>query len=278
MTPDDYCEAKTGGKGTSLHYSLMFAPPAPRRAVTAVYAFMREVGEIADECHDPGVAQTKFTWWVEEIARLYDGKPRHPVAQALAPAVSAHGIEQRQFLTVIQETAAAFAHGGYGDFDTLKGHCQRTGGTAMGMAAAILGITDIATHRYAEMLGTALELTDILSNLGQDLRRERLSLPLDDLQRFGVGDNDLFALRQTPAFEQLMQFETQRNLEQYDQALRQLPKADRAAQLPGVILANIARAQLGELKRDGFHVLERRVALTPLRKFWIAWRTRLAVA
>jgi len=275
MTPDEYCLTRAGGRGSALHYSLLFEAPAQRRAVIAVHAFMHEIGEILDEVTDPGVAQTKLAWWHEEIARMYGGEPRHPVTKALAPTVASHGLEQRRFADVLNETAVAFARLRYTDFESVYAHCRRTGGVAGVLTTMILGSTDVATLRHAETLGAALRLTDILGDIGQDVRRDRVYLPTDDLRRFGVAGPDLSARRHTPAFESLMQFEIARNLDLYDRALAELPHSDRRRQLPGVILANIARAQLDELRRDRYRVLEHRIALTPLRKLWIAWRTRL---
>jgi 15-cis-phytoene synthase len=275
MTPDAYCLSRVGGAGTSLHYSLLFTAPAQRRAVIAVYAFMHEVGEIVDEIQDPGVAQTKLAWWHEELARLYSGQARHPATKALALVVSDYRLEQQRFLDVLHETADAFAHTRYADFESLYAHCRHTGGVTAQLTAAILGSTDDPTRRYAETLGAALRLTDILSGVGQDIRRERIYLPAEDLRRFGVTDTDLLARRHSAAFEELMQFEVTRNLEYYERALGELPGAEHPKQLPGVILANLAQAQLGEVRRDQYHVLDHRVALTPLRKLWIAWRTRL---
>lgn len=275
MTPDAYCLTRAGGTGTGLHYSLLFTAPAQRRAIIAVYAFMHEVGEIVDDIQDPGVAQAKLAWWHEELSRLYNGQARHPVTKALSPAVSDYRLEQQQFLDVLHETAAAFAHRRYAEFESLYAHCQCTGGVAARFAATILGTTDASTQRYADTLGAALRLTDILNKVGQDIRRDRIYLPADDLQRFGVVDADLFALRHTASLEALMQFEVTRNLEYYDRALSELPSAERAQQLPGIVMANIARAQLDEMRRDGFRVLHRRVTLPPLRKLWIAWRTRV---
>lgn len=274
MTPDEHYLAHVGGRGSRLYYSLLFATPAQRRAIAAVYAFLHEVGEIVDEIADPGVAQTKLAWWHEELSRLYRGEARHPITQALAPTLSGGRLEQRRFADVLNETAVAFARRRYTDFESVYAHCRRTGGNAAALAATILGASASAMP-YAETLGAALRLTDFLNNVGQDIRHDRIYLPADDLRRFNVTDADLLARRHAPALEALMQFEVTRNLELYDRALAELPRTERRNQLPGIILTNIAHARLDELKRDGYHVLERRVALTPLRKLWIAWRTRI---
>src|SRR5687768_4572693 len=128
MTPDEYCQTRAGDRGSALHFSLLFTAPAERRAVIATHTFLREIGEIIDDITDPGVAQTKLAWWHEEIARLYGGEPRHPVTQALAPALARHSLEQRRFTDILNETAVAFARLRYTDFDSVYAHCRRTGG------------------------------------------------------------------------------------------------------------------------------------------------------
>jgi phytoene synthase len=273
MTPDDYWIDSAGSRGSSLYYSLLFAPPDRRRAVIALHAFAAEVDEIVDNASDPVVAQTKFSWWHEELVRLYEGKARHPITQVLAPALSRYALRQEQFLSILHENAAAYSRTRYPDFETLRTYALGTGGTTASMTAAILGATDPATLRSAEQLGTALKLTQTIQHLGRDVDRH-LYLPANDLQRFGVTDADLAARRGGDGFSNLLEFEIGRIASLYDEALRGLPAADRAAQLPIVILANIARAELDELGRDGYRVLEHRVALTPIRKLWIAWRTR----
>jgi phytoene synthase len=275
MTPDRYCAERVGA-GSNLHYSLLFATPHARRGANAVHAFVREVHDIADECSDAGVAQSKHNWWHEEIERMFADAPRHPVTQALAPIISARQLERVHFLAILAESARNVGRVRVPDFDSLHDHCLRAGGAPALLTARVFDLDQPATRAGIEMLGVALRLADIVCDLGQDVRRDRLFLPLEDLQRFRVNDADVLACRHTPAFESLLAFEIERTLRQLDEALARLPAIDRAAQLPSVILARLARAQLEEVGRDGYRVLERRVALTPLRKLWIAWRTRLS--
>ncbi len=276
MIPDDYCAAAIGGLGSDVYASMLFLPPAARRAGNAVHALAREISDVAHECQDPGVARTKFEWWREEIQRCYAGSPRHPVTQALAPVIAAHKIERELLLLLVNATEATLGRVRFDTFESLCSHCRGTGAVVTVLTARVFGITEPATQRYAEGLGIALRLTDILINLGRDVRRDRLYLPAESLAHFGVTEADVRACRHTPAFEALMAQEAERVRRCYDEAIAQLPINDRPQQLPGLIMAAIARAQLDEVKDDGYHVLERRVALTPLRKLWIAWTTRRA--
>ncbi|RPJ48348.1 MAG: squalene synthase HpnD [Betaproteobacteria bacterium] len=275
--PHQYCQDKAAASGSSFYYSFMFLPAARRRAITALYAYCREVDDVVDECTDPGVARTKLAWWRDEVARLYAGNPQHPVARALADVVRPFGITQDQLLTVIDGMAMDLDYNRYPDFDTLKVYCHRVAGIVGLMSARIFGYTDPRTLDYAADLGLAFQLTNIIRDVGEDARRNRVYLPLDELAAAGLdaaqivhgsgGDGD--------AFRQLMARQVDRALATYDQAFTKLPAQDRKAQLPGIIMAAIYRTLLEEIRSDGCRVLTHRTSLTPLRKLWIAWRTWL---
>jgi phytoene synthase len=141
------------------------------------------------------------------------------------------------------------------------------------MSAEIFGYEDPRTLDYAGKLGVAFQLTNIIRDVGEDARRGRIYLPQDELARFGVAEADVLHTRSSPAFVELMQFETERARRWYDDALAALPAQDRRAQRAGLAMAAIYRTLLDEIARDGFGVLDRRIALTPLRKLWIATRT-----
>jgi 15-cis-phytoene synthase len=275
VTPDEYCQQKAVASGSSFYYSFLFLPPDRRRAITALYAYCREVDDVVDECTDPGVARTKLAWWRDEVGKLYAGKPSHPVALALAPAVSSYGIEQEHMLELIAGMAMDLEYNRYPDFDTLKQYCHRVAGVVGLMSASIFGYTDKQTLAYASALGLAFQLTNIIRDVGEDARRNRIYLPLDELQKFGVAEDDIQAARETDPFRRLMAFQIERALAQYDAAFAQLPACDRKPQIPGIIMAAIYRTLLEEIRDDGCRVLRQRTSLTPIRKLWIASRTWL---
>jgi phytoene synthase len=164
----------------------------------------------------------------------------------------------------------------YDDFKSLRLYCHRVAGV-VGMAAAeIFGYQNRRTLKYAAELGLALQLTNIIRDVGEDAQRDRIYIPRDELDRFGVREADIVRGRATPAFSDLMQFQYQRATEAYQRALNLLPQEDRRAQRAGLIMAAIYRATLEEIRRDEYRVLDRRTSLTPLRKFWLAWRTWVA--
>jgi 15-cis-phytoene synthase len=272
MTPDEYCAARIGSTGS--HYGLLFVAPEQRRAANAIFAFVREVNEIADECRDMSVAYTKLDWWNQELERLYGGEARHPVTKALAPVITTHKLERERFFAILDETAKTVAGVRYPNFEFLQVHCQRASAVPLLLVATVFGVTDPATRNGVETLGVGLRMTEILCGLGQDVRRDRLFLPRDDLRRFGVDESDVLACRHGTTFATLMAFEAERALHHFDEAMVQLSMRDRVVRMAGTIMANIARAQLDEIRRDDYRVLDRRLMLTPLRKLWIAWNTR----
>lgn len=275
MTPDEYCQRKAIQSGSSFYYSFLFLPPQRRRAITALYAYCREVDDVVDECHDPGVARSKLAWWRQEVGNLYAGKASHPVTQALSSAITPYGIEQQHMLELIDGMAMDLDYNRYPNFDTLKLYCHRVAGVVGIMSAGIFGYQDKRTLEYADRLGLALQLTNIVRDVGEDARRNRIYLPLDELQRYNVREDDIRAARESSGFRELMTFQIERALEHYDQAFTWLPDIDRRAQRPGMVMAAIYRTLLEEIRNDGSHVLTRRTSLTPMRKLWIAWKTWL---
>jgi phytoene synthase len=276
MTPDEYCQKKAASSGSSFYYSFLFLPAERRRAITALYAFCREVDDLVDEGMDPQVAAAKLAWWRAEVANLFAGRPQHPVTRALEPHRDAFGLSAAHLNEIIDGMQMDLQQSRYLDWTGLEAYCYRVAGVVGLLAAGIFGYRDARTLDYAKHLGIAFQLTNIIRDVGEDARKNRVYLPVADLQRFGVPATDILQARETPAFRSLMKFEADRARGFYDSAMCALPAADRRAQRPGLIMAAIYRALLDEIQRDGFRVLTQRTSLTPLRKFWIAWRTWVA--
>jgi phytoene synthase len=164
----------------------------------------------------------------------------------------------------------------YSDFESLRLYCHRVAGVVGQLSAGIFGYGNPETLKYAENLGLAFQMTNIIRDVGEDARRDRIYLPQDELSRFGVSTDDILAARYSPAFIQLMTFQSARAKSLYDAAFEALSPQDRLPQRPGLIMSAIYRTLLDEIERDGFKVLTHRTSLTPLRKLWIAWRTWVA--
>jgi len=273
MTPDEYCQDKAARSGSSFYYSFLFLPAERRRAITALYAFCREVDDVVDEMRDAGVARTKLDWWEAEVGRMYAGDPQHPVTRALAPHAHRYDISRGRLVEVIDGMRMDLEQNRYLDFVGLALYCRRAAGVVGEMASGIFGRTDPQTLRYADTLGLAFQLTNIIRDVGEDARKGRIYLPLDDLQRFGVTPGEILGARYSDRFVALMQYQALRARERYRDAYALLPEADRRAQRPGLIMSAIYSTLLEEIERDRFLVLDRRTSLTPIRKLLLAWRT-----
>ena len=273
MTPDDYCQQKTAQSGSSFYYSFLFLPPPRRRAITAFYAFCREVDDVVDECTDLDVARTKLAWWRTEVAALYEGKAKHPVALALAALLPEFNIEEARLHEIIDGMEMDLTQHRYADFSALQKYCYRVASVVGLVSAEIFGHSHPDTLKYAENLGMAFQLTNIIRDVGEDARRDRIYIPVDELARFNVTAADIMHARHSEAFVQLMQFQVERALNYYRDAMNFLPQQDRRSQRPGLVMAAIYRTLLEEIRADGMQVLNQRTSLTPLRKLWIAWRT-----
>ena len=273
MTPDAYCADRAAKSGSSFYYSFLFLPAEKRRAIMAVYAFCREVDDVVDECEDPGLAATKLAWWRSEIARVYAGSPQHPVGLALAPIVRDFNLPQEEFLEIIDGMEMDLTQTRYLDFKGLQLYCYRVASVVGLLASEIFGSTQRATRRYAHDLGLALQLTNIIRDVGEDARRGRIYLPVEDLQQFNVPAADILNGRESENFSRLMAFQIERARGFYDQALAALPQDDRRNQRAGLVMAAIYRTLLEEIAPDAGKVLTTRTSLTPIRKLWIAART-----
>jgi phytoene synthase len=273
MTPDQYCEDRAAKSGSSFYYSFRFLDPARRRAITALYAFCREVDDIADEVTDRNVALAKLGWWRAEVANLFAGHPTHKVTLALQPAIAAYGVDAARLNEIIDGMEMDLTRHRYADFESLKLYCHRVAGVVGQLSAGIFGYRSPTTLDYAENLGLAFQLTNIIRDVGEDARRGRIYLPAEDLRRFGVEENTLMRGEYSAAFEQMMQFQSERARAHYAKAMAALAPEDRKAQRPGLMMSAIYLALLGEIEHEKFRVLHQRISLTPLRKLWLAWKT-----
>ena len=272
MNPQQYVQDKAAASGSSFYYAFLFLPEQRRQAITAFYAFCREIDDVVDEVTDPGVAHSKLAWWRGEVAQTFAGTPTHPLMKALAPHVKAFDIQPAQLLAIIEGCEMDLSQTRYLDYPGLQRYCHLVAGVVGEVAARIFGQTQEATTRYAHTLGQALQLTNILRDVGEDAMRGRIYLPVNELQQFDVKANEILERKYSDRFVALMRFQAERAHRLYDEALALLPREDLRAQKPGLMMASIYRTLLAEIERDNFQVLNQRVSLTPLRKFWLAWK------
>lgn len=272
MNPDQYVQDKAASSGSSFYYAFLFLPKERRAAITAFYAFCREVDDVVDEVTDPGVAATKLAWWKAEVHKAFTGQSSHPVMQALMPHSKAYGIEERHLQAVIEGCQMDLDQTRYLDYPGLQRYCHLVAGVVGEVAARIFGQVDDRTTEYAHALGQALQLTNIIRDVGEDAMRGRIYLPISELQQFDVKAHEINKREYSDRFTALMRFQAERAHGLYDKAMALLPDVDRRAQKPGLMMASIYRTLLREIESENFQVLHQRISLTPLRKLWLVWK------
>ncbi len=277
MTPDQYCQQKAVQSGSSFYYSFLYLPLEKRRAITALYAFCREVDDVVDECTDAAVAHAKLAWWRQEVAAIFgdehDVKPSHPVTKALAAVAKTFNLTAGRLNEIIDGMEMDLSYNRYADFDTLRRYCYHVASVVGLCSVEIFSYRNPDTLKYAQDLGLAFQLTNIIRDVGEDAHRDRIYLPQDELARFGVSEEDILQSRESDNFRRLMEFQIERAESYYASAFAALPTEDRKNQRSGIIMAAIYRTLLQEIKNDGCHVMRQRVSLTPVRKLWLAWKT-----
>ncbi|MFM7026485.1 MAG: presqualene diphosphate synthase HpnD [Limnohabitans sp.] len=272
MTPQQYVQQKAAASGSSFYYAFLFLPAERRAALTAFYAFCREVDDVVDEVNDPGVAASKLAWWQKEVQQAFAGQASHPALQALMPHTGTFGITTGHLLAVVEGCQMDLQQTRYLDWPGLQRYCHLVAGVVGEVSARIFGQTDEATTRYAHTLGLAFQLTNIIRDVGEDAMRGRIYLPIDELQRFDVKAQELLQRQYSERFTALMKFQAERAHTLYEEALALLPAVDRRSQKPGLMMASIYRTLLREIEASQFQVLHQRIGLTPLRKLWLAWK------
>ena len=201
------------------------------------------------------MAATKLAWWRKEVAAAYAGQPSHPVMKALLPLAPEFGIEAGHLQAVIDGCQMDLEQTRFLDFAGLSRYCHLVAGVVGEVAANIFGRSEADTVRYAHKLGLAMQLTNIIRDVGDDARRGRIYLPVSELQRFDVKASEILQRAKpwgySDRFTALMKFQAERAHATYDEALALLPEADRAAQKPGLMMANIYRTLLREIEARG---------------------------
>lgn len=268
-----YCREKAAKSGSSFYYSFLFLPLEQRKAIMALYAFCREVDDIVDEYTDREIAQKKLAWWQEEIDRVFNDQPQHPVGKVLANIKDRFSLKKQLFEEILQGMTMDLSYQGYQTFDDLKLYCHCVASAPGLLAAEIFGYQNPNTLQYAKNLGLAFQLVNIIRDVGEDASRGRIYLPEDELSQFSLTPKDILEKKYNQNFQNLMAYQTTRARDYYKKALEALPEADKYRQRSGLIMAEIYFTLLKEIEKLNYQVLHQRVSLTPLRKLWIAWKT-----
>jgi len=273
MTPEEYCKDKAIKSGSSFYYSFLFLPEEKRNAITALYAFCREVDDIVDKLSNPDIARIKLGWWRSEIEKMYTSGASHPVALALTPFINKLQMKKQYFLDIIAGMEMDLNKTRYRNFHELSDYCYLAASVVGLLSISIFGYKNSKTTEYAIALGQALQLTNIIRDVGEDARRNRIYLPQDELIQFSVPESEILNGKESSRFFELMTFQTERAMNYYDKAMKLLPDTDRSSQTAGIIMANVYQGILQKIKSSGYHTLHKRTTLNVIHKFWIAWTT-----
>ena len=278
MTPEAFCRQITAKAGSSFTLSFRLLPPARRQAMEALYAFCREVDDIADDIADPALARVKLAWWREEIHRLFAevGTPKdpstaqHPISLALKGPIKTYALPLADFEAVLDGVGMDLPHTAFQSLDELNLYCDRVAGAVGRLSVRIFGVCSEQTLVYASELGLAFQYTNILRDVGEDARRARIYLPTSMLEVQGAKTGSILNLEDSPELRRVLGELHQLAEQAYDRALAVLPTQERRAQRPGLVMTAIYRDLLRSIASLDYDVLNQRVRLGPLRKLWVA--------
>jgi phytoene synthase len=282
MTPQAYCAEKAASASSSFTAAFRLLDPRRRAAMEALYAFCREVDDVADDCSDQAVAQTTLNWWRSQLVHRADrsgsddqapGTVCHPVIQALGPVIDDFDLPIDDLALIISGVERDLYPLQFSDWSALDDYCDQVAGAVGRLSARIFGRIDEAVLRYASRLGLALQYTNILRDIGEDARRQRVYLPETLLRDHGLHRTDVMSLSDTPQLRAALAELAQRAHALYDQALADLPTWSVAQQRPGLVMAAIYRDLLRVIEASNYQVLHQRIALTPSRKLWLGLKT-----
>ncbi|MDC0931419.1 presqualene diphosphate synthase HpnD [Methylophilaceae bacterium] len=276
MTPQEYCKQKTKESHSSFLTAFIFLKKEKREALTALYAYCREVDDIADECLDHEIASRKLNWWREEIERLFKGEPQHPVSKALHPFISHFNLSKNYFIEIIDGMEMDVKFNRYESFEQLQLYCYRVASCVGILSANIFGFKNKNTLDFAKNLGIALQLTNIIRDLGEDARRGRIYIPLDELKKLDVSEEEIISLNNSKKIKNLVKNQVVRAKQFYDLAIQTLPKEDKKSQKISLVMGNIYYVLLNEiLKDDPEKILNQKTILPGFRKLRISILTML---
>jgi phytoene synthase len=271
-------------RDTSFYYSFLVLPARKRNAIVAVWDFCRAVDDAVDEVvpeHEwaggltadaRAKASLQIAGWRTELEAVYTGTPALPQGVALQPFVREFGLPRVHFEQLIEGVEMDLVCSRYQTFDALSEYCRRVASAVGLICLEIFGYRDPGSKAYAESLGMALQLTNIVRDVGTDLRRGRIYLPLEDLRRFGVAEADLQRAVVTDAVAALLRFECDRAREFYRRAAAQLPPIDKRSLVAAEIMGGIYYGILQRIERAGYDVFTRRIRVPRPRRAVIALR------
>ena len=271
MTPQQYCINKTNKSGSSFLPAFYFLGKEKKMALTALYAFCREVDDIVDGCDDYKEGRKKLNWWSLEVSRLFSGTPQHPVTKLLVNYIYKFDLDEKYFNEIIDGMEMDLNFNRYENFTKLQLYCYRAASAVGILSAKIFGFNNINTLKYAHDMGIALQLTNIIRDLGEDAKRGRIYIPLDELKLFDLTETDILKCTNHKKIKKLVIFLSERAQNFFFSAVEHLPAEDKRKQLPGLMMGNIYFVLLKKIViSDPEKILNKRTLLSPYRRVIIA--------
>jgi phytoene synthase len=256
--------------GKNFYYSFLVMPREKRAAMCAIYAFMRRSDDIADSTANPAVALEGLRQWrVQVDAAFKGGEAADPTLPALVDTVRKYKIPQSHFHELLDGTEMDQTTTRYATFDHLYKYCYRVASAVGLVVLPIFGFKDKGALAPAEACGIAFQLTNILRDVKEDAQMGRIYLPLEDLRRFGVSEDDILNARATPEFLELLKFEAGRAHEFYEKAKPLVKMIDVDSQGTLAVMIAIYGGILRKIEQSNFAVLEERMRLSTVEKLWI---------
>ena len=271
QTPADYCKQKTRASGSSFAYAFGFLSKDQCRAMMALYAFCREVDDIADELDDKQQAAHQIGEWHDEISRVFEGNPSHPVGHELYWAKQHFAWDKELFFEMLDGMLTDISGRAFIKESDLSLYCYRVAGVVGLLCIEIFGYQHRKTRHFASTLGEALQLTNILRDIREDAGRDRIYLPQSTRARFKVSDQDIYD-GNMPKLQPLLAYYGEKAEATYTQALARLPLEDRVAMRPAIIMAAIYYTQLKRIKAFHYDIWQHTGRLPSWRKLIIAWK------
>lgn len=268
-----HCQNLTRKHARNFYFAFVFLPWIKRRSIYAVYAFCRYSDDLVDdpEIRDPN---TRLNEWRSDLEACYRGEfQSQPIHTALYDTVSRFSIPKDHFLALIDGMEMDLSVNRYQTFDQLYNYAYKAASVVGLILIEIFGYNNVRTREYAENLGIAMQLTNIIRDVKEDARRGRIYLPQEDLKRFNYSESDLIANRYKPSFIKLMEFQAARARHYYEKATTLIPNEDRSFLTSAEIMKNIYAHLLKEITRQSYDVFRQRAESSKFRKMFIALQT-----
>ena len=269
-------DAALANRPTSFGVAFAILPPPQRDAIRAVHAFSRAVDDSVDEEPDAGRARAELARWRREIAACYEGEPMEPVTRRLRPHLLRYRIPRGHLEELVTGVEMDLTQTRYSTFEDLRRYCYRVASVVGLICLRIFGEEEERGRDYADNLGLALQLTNILRDLGRDHARGRIYLPGDELAAHGYTEEALARGERNEAFLRLMRFETERTRAFFIAAEREACRLDRWRILAAEIMGGIYCRLLDRIEASGFDVFTREIRVPRAERVWLAGRTLLA--